>query len=131
MYQTPTRNRPAAQPAAPPKFMLAGRQVTQSMYYAAQEAKRARQRCFLITAEESYIENERVKSANCANCEGYGRLGLEIVVGGPFEGPPTTGERGEGVSKIHLSIAWHNGWFQVVRSYCDCPVCGSTREIML
>lgn len=140
MFQSPavaTRTRPASRPAPgqspqSPVFQLAGRRVTQTMFYAAHEAKRQGQRCFLVDAEPTLAESARPGVRDCPNCNGFGKLGLEIVVGGPFEDVPASGERGEGAAKVYLSAVSHNGrWFQVVRSYCDCPVCSLTREIVL
>lgn len=100
------------------------------MFYAAHNAKRAGQRCFLVTAEPTLALPRG--AVDCPNCEGYGRLGLEVVIAGPFEDVPASGERGEGAAAIYVSIANHGGkWFQVVRSYCACPVCSPTREIVL
>ena len=99
-FQQPiTTTRPAARPTqqspARPKFMLAGRQVSQEMFYTAQAAKRDGQRCFLVTAEPSVVESV-LPSAVCANCEGYGRLALEVAVGGPFEDVPAAGAQKTG-----------------------------------
>lgn len=133
MYQSPTttaKPRPAQRPAAAdgPSFQLAGRNVTQSLYYAAVNAKRAGQRVFFVTA----VLLGRRHATDCSNCEGYGRLALEVVIGGPFDDVPGAGERGEGAGKVYVSSVSHNGkWFQVIRTYCDCPMCGSTKEIYL
>lgn len=122
----PTQTRPTA-----PKFMLAGREVSQEIYYAAHEAKRRGTRVFLVSAGPLGDGLKGLDGESCANCEGYGRLALETVIGGPFDTPPTAGDRGEGAGRIYVSAVTLNGkWFQVTRDYCSCPVC-TGRDVVL
>lgn len=130
-----TRTGTTAQPMqarpTPPKFMLAGREVSQEIYYAAHEAKRRGTRVFLVWAGPLGDGLRGLEGDICSNCEGYGRLALEAVIGGPFDTPPAAGDRGEGAASIHISaVTMHGKWFQVTRDYFSCPVC-TGRDVIL
>ena len=131
MYQAPaaTVNRAPARP----KWHLAGRQVTQDMFYAVEQAKRAGRRCMLVTAGSSEISKFDMAEKDCPNCAGFGHMALEIIVGGPFQDAPQGqhGNENENPS-VHVRPAWHNGaWWAVVRDLYKCPVCNNSREINL
>lgn len=133
MYQQPqTQMRPTTRPG--PKWQLGGRQVSQAMFYDAEKAKRSGRRVLLVSAGGSDIGRALHDQEDCANCNGFGQFGLEIIVAGPFENAPQGkggNDDGEGVS-IQLRPAWHNNaWWQVVRSIYHCPVCNDRREIVL
>jgi hypothetical protein len=138
MYQQPaTVTRSTARPAAPPriKWQLAGRQVSQAMYYAADKAKKQGQRVYFVTAGQSEMTSLPGATVDdyCANCLGFGRMALEVVMGGPFPNAPQ-GNQGSADKEptVHLRPAWHNGaWWQVAREMYLCPLCNSDREIQL
>lgn len=118
----------ATRPAPPrPKWQLAGRQVTQVMYYDAEKAKRTGRRVYFVTAERAQISDLTGPGVDddCQNCEGFGYMALEIVMGGPFKNAPQ-GKHGneDEVPTVYLRPAWHNGaWWQVAREMYPCPVC--------
>lgn len=131
MYQQPaTATRPIARATSTPprpQWQLAGRRVTQSMYYDADKAKKAGRRVYFVTAERSQMSelSGAAVDDDCANCEGFGQMALEIVVGGPFQNAPQGKQGSEDESPtVHLRPAWHNGaWWQVARESYPCPIC--------
>ena len=111
---------------------LGDRQVSDHMFRVAQDAKRGGGKVFLTTPEvisDLVSWSTKYKGAYCDNCNGAGSLGLQVLVGGPYNSPP--------------SITWSNGqepgkpaeprattidgkWYkQKTREYA-CPVCGGT-----
>ena len=132
MYQAPVANTVNRAPARP-NFQLAGRQVTQEMFYAVQQAKRAGKRCLFVTAGLSEISKLELADEDCPNCGGFGHMALEIIIAGPFKDAPQ-GNYGSGDENptVHLRPAWHNqAWWSVVRDLYRCPVCNNKREIVL
>lgn len=132
MYQQ-VQTRPT--PAAPSRsrWQLAGRQVTQAMFYDAEKAKRSGRRVIFVTAGESETTRFAGAGDDCENCSGFGTMGLEVIVAGPFQNAPQgkTGTADE-APVVHFRPAWHNGaWWQVVRSMYPCPVCNDSREVQL
>lgn len=126
----PTRTRIAQPAVRATEFKLAGRHVTQAIYYQAHNAKRAGQRVFLVTAGSVPGGPPVGGDDDCPNCSGFGRMALETAVGGPFTDVPTSGERGEGNAKVYVSaVTKGKDWYQVTRDYFDCPVC--RREVQL
>ena len=132
MFQTPTATANRTAPARP-VFRLAGKQVTQEMFYAAQQAKRAGRRCLLVTAGESDISKFTKSEEDCPNCGGFKYLALEVLVAGPLKELPATKQgSADEQPAVHLRPAWHNGaWWSVVRDLHRCPVCNPGREIVL
>lgn len=123
---TATAVRPAP---ARPVFRLAGHVVTQDMFYAAQQAKRAGRRCFYVHAGESDLRAGVTSDEDCENCGGFGHMALEVIVGGPFKNAP---QGKQGNPAVHMRPAWHNGaWWSVVRDLYRCPVCNNVREVNL
>lgn len=116
-----------------PVWRLAGRQVTQDMFYAAQQAKRSGKRCIFVHAGESDITEAALSGEDCPNCGGFGHFALEVIVGGPFKDAPHGGQGTTDENPaVHLRPAWHNkAWWQVVRDLFPCPVCNRKREIHL
>ena len=134
MFQQPViqpKARPAAQTPRPLRWQLAGHEVSQTMYYDAEKAKRSGRRVFFVTAGDS--EMLTVADDVCRNCLGFGRMALEIVIGGPYLNAPQGKNGGENEEPtIHLRPAFHNGkWWQVARETYLCPVCSTEREIVL
>lgn len=133
MYQATVVQAERQQTRPPrPVFRLCGRQVTQEMYYAAEQAKRARRRALLDNAGQSEL-TAAIADDDCDNCGGFGHLALEVVMAGPFRDFPQVksgnGEEGAGVD---LRPAFHNGsWWLVVRQLYPCPVCSNNRTIDL
>lgn len=131
MYQAPTatQTRPDATTRRPgPRWQLAGRQVTQSMFYDAEKAKRAGRRVFFVTAGGADMSHSH---GDCQNCNGFGRMALEVAMAGPFESAPA-GRAGneETPPETHLRPAWHSGaWWLVTRQLYPCPEC--MKEIKL
>ena len=123
----------AYQPRAPQalrEYRLAGHLVPQAIYNSVAAAKRNGQRMFLVEAGDIMALKENEKG--CGNCNGYGHMAIQTVLGGPFREVPQSGGRGEGESAIHVSAAWHDGaWYQVTTDVFDCPVCRPTREVVL
>ena len=110
-------------------WQLAGHQVTQTMYYDAQQAKRENRRAFLVTAGE--LPDADISAGFCANCNGFGTLALEVVHGGPFRDFPHAGvDHGKDGDGPALRPAWHNGWFLVLRTIYPCPLCNA-QEVKL
>lgn len=129
MYQAPTatQTRPDRATQSPrPRWQLAGRQVTQTMFYDAEKAKRAGRRVFFVTAGGVDVRHD---SDDCRNCDGFGSLCLEVVMGGPFDSAPAgRGGDAETAPELHTRPAWHNGsWWSVTRQMYPCPVC---REVV-
>ena len=125
MYQQPTMTRAAYRPEPDrpqrPRFQLAGRRVTQEMFYAAEQGKRGGNRVFFFTLTACGDETD-VAPTVCANCLGAECLGLDVVTAGPLKDIPTP----TGSSRA----AWHAGaWWLVARAMYPCPVC--MREIVL
>lgn len=134
MLQAPAATATGVQrPPARPKWRLAGHEVTQDMFYAAQQARRAGRRCFYVHAGDNEISKFTLSDEDCGNCGGFGHMALEVVVAGPFPNAPQ-GKQGSAEEQpaVHVRPAWHNGaWWSVVRELYDCPVCSNTREINL
>lgn len=125
MYPQPATTQTAP---ARPKWQLAGRAVTQFMYYDAEKAKRANKRVFFVTA--GYSDLAAMSDDDCRNCGGFGRLGLEVAMLGPLKEPPQTA-RGNAEIEPDMLIrpAWHNGaWWGVTRQMYPCPVCKDTEK---
>jgi len=125
MFQAPVAT--TTQPARP-TFKLAGHVVTQDMFYAVQQAKRARRRCIYVSAGEPAV-SPNIDS--CANCGGFGYMALEVVVGGPFKDAPQ-GAQGSADENptVHLRPAWHNkAWWSVARDLYPCPLCNDKRDV--
>lgn len=116
---------PATQTAANrrPQWQLAGRKVTQSMFYDCQKAKQAGRKVFFITAGGN--EMTGLADDDCANCNGFGHMALEVVMGGPFKNAPqgSTGTADK-EPEVLLRPAWHHGaWWSVTRQMYPCPAC--------
>ena len=129
MYQQPATATATRPTPARPEWQLAGRQVTQAMYYDVERAKRAGRKVFFVTAGGS--ESTALVDDDCANCGGFGHMALEIVMGGPFKNAPQ-GSVGnaEQEPEVFLRPAWHSGaWWSVTRQMYNCPVC--RREVQL
>lgn len=116
-----------------PEWKLGGRRVPQDIFYQAKKARQAGQRMFLITAGDLPGGVADPTTDNpCPNCQGFGRMALETVVGGPFEDVPFSGPRGKGITETYISAVVKDGkWYQVTRDYFACPVCSPVREIQL
>ena len=131
MFQTPSTT--TTQPApARPKWQLAGRQVTQDMFYAVQNANRAGKRCLLVTAGSSEISGPR-SDEDCPNCGGFGHLALEVLMVGPLKDMPATQQgTADSAPAVHLRPAFHNkAWWLVARDLFNCPVCNGRKDIIL
>lgn len=120
MFQTPTATRQRTRP----DFRLAGHQVTQEMFYAAERAKRDGRRCIMASAGVTELAGP-LSDEDCPNCGALGRLGLEVIMSGPFKTPPPTkAPDPDKDDPVLLRPAWHNGaWWLVVRDVFPCPVC--------
>lgn len=127
MYQQPTMTRPAYRPEPDRpqrlRFQLAGRRVTQEMFYAAEQGKRAAGRVFFFTLTACGDETG-VPPTVCENCLGAEYLGLDVATAGPLREIPTPTDSAR--------AAWHAGaWWLVARNLYACPVCNPVREINL
>ena len=131
-----TFGRPA-QPARPPRFQLAGHDVTQEMYYAAQNAKRGGRKVWLILAEDGAALDplgriRGVGADDCPNCEGYGQFMLDIAAAGPFKDHPGAVIADAKKGALPQSATYKAGaWWRVVRQIYPCPICAKTREVVL
>jgi hypothetical protein len=127
MYQQPTMAHPSrhVENDRPPRprFQLAGRQVTQEMFYTVERAKRDGRRVFFFDLTLHDDETITPPSA-CENCLGAEYLGLDVAMVGPLkETPKQTSD---------LRAAWHaKSWWLVARNLYPCPVCNPVREVQL
>ena len=136
---TTTRAAFGATATAPrsPRFRLAGRDVTQEMFYAAQNAKRAGRKTWLVMADDPAGDDLRgaipgVGDGDCPNCNGYGQFVLDIAAAGPFRDHPGTTISDPEKGVVPLSATYHGkAWWKVVRQIYPCPVCAKTKEIVL
>lgn len=129
MYATPTTaTRTAPQPAGAnqpprPRWRLAGRDVPQEMFYAAEKEIRAGSHAFLAVLTE-HEDEIRVGPDDCANCLSAGYLGLDVTMVGPLKDAPG-GDKG-------LRPAFARGaWWLVARSLFPCPQCNDRKVIEL
>lgn len=132
MYQAPVAVAAVNRAPARPQFRLGGRMVTQEMFYAAQQAKKAGRRVFmdLLTL---HGDDVRIREGECANCVGAEFFLLDVAIAGPLTDMPAAkqGTADENPS-VHLRPAWHhNSWWLVVRELHRCPVCNNKQEIVL
>ena len=117
------------QPRSDGPYMLAGHEVTRSLFDAKEAAKRQGRRVFLVLLTEHEGEKE-VPAGVCRNCLGAEQIGIEVAMAGPFKNHPV-GQRDESGGQL-LRAAFHQGkWWQVARQFSPCPVCSNMREIVL
>jgi len=130
MYQT-TATRPAPRPAyAEPEYRLAGRLVSKSLYDIAMRANRDGRRVTLVLLTPC-AGDTAVPNGVCSNCLGAERLGVDVLMAGPFKSAPSlnTSDTATGTA---LRPAVHNGaWWSVTRHFAPCPLCADVREIVL
>lgn len=133
MFQAPAATTTATRAInRSPQFRLGGRQVTQDMFYAAQQAKRSGRRVFmdLLTL---HGDDTTVLLDECENCVGSGYFMLDVAMGGPYQDVPA-GKQGtaDEAPSVHLRPAWHaNAWWLVARDLYPCPLCNKVRELVL
>lgn len=136
MYQAPAATTTQRAPARPKFYFGKVRklQVTQDLFYAAEQAKRSRRMCWLVDAGYSELTGV-LSTEDCDNCGGFGHLALEVAMGGPFDTfPNVKGANGTADKEpaVLLRPASHNGrWYLVVRDLYPCPVCNNNRVIDL
>jgi len=132
MFQAPAAAPAVNRAPARPVWRLNGRQVTQDMFYAVQNAKKDGRRCFLdlLTLHDDEMD---ARPDECQNCLGAGYFILDVAMVGPLkEMPANTGTKGEDAQPVHLRPAWHNkAWWLVVREPFPCPLCNNRREVIL
>ena len=68
-------------------YQLNGINVHEGMHARATTARRNGKKVFITKFEYIVPPSEKALEAetHCTNCDGAGRLGLEIVVGGPYD----------------------------------------------
>lgn len=115
----------------PRKTKLAGRDVSPAMLNDAYAAKKAGRRVVLVTAGS--LSKVRGAAGDCENCEGYGQLGLEVLMAGPFQEYPGKGRgpAGENGDTLLVAVVHNGGWYTAARTMYPCPVCSKTVEIQL
>jgi hypothetical protein len=82
------------------------------------DARAIRQRggkCFLARPEPP---------GGCTNCNGGGRLILQVVSSGPFDSPVNTRGEGNGQGGESVSIFERGLWYLARTRVYLCPVCG-------
>ncbi len=120
MFQTATQ--PVGMSTPPrPKWQLAGRSVSQAMFYDAQQAKRDGRRVLFTTADGG------THADDCPNCLGFGQLCLEVIMCGPFREMPAG--TADDVAVALRPACHNNAWWQVTRTLYPCPVC--QKEVIL
>ena len=76
-------------------------------------------RVFLVVPEVTAPDALR-SGAVCRNCDGSGKVGIQVVVGGPYSEPRKS------------SCIWHDGqWFNAKTILDNCPVCSSSGKVAL
>ena len=133
MYQTTTATtRPTWAKTTSPEspYMLAGHEVSKSLFDAKEAAKRQGRRVFLVLLTEHGDEKD-VPPGVCRNCLGAEQIGVEVAWAGPFRNSTSGQPNGESGGQA-LRPAYHQGaWWQVARQFAPCPVCADVREIVL
>lgn len=100
---------------------LNGTMVPDTLYNDALAVRRRGGKVFLFK-----MEYDNSDGIICTNCNGGRHLGLQTVVGGPFDTPQQTRGQGSGNEEDSAPVSmWHNGkWYLAnVRSRYRCPVC--------
>ena len=102
-------------------YVLNNREVPEGLYNRARAVINNGGKVFLLTpgAEDYYGDYQKLIDATpagqkpCVNCDGIGKLGLQIIVGGPYDSPD---------NKKH--IIWHEGkWYVQETVLFPCPIC--------
>ena len=88
-----------------------GIKVYEGMLVRAKAAGKNGGKVFITVAGDA-DKNSKGKT-HCANCNGYGKLALEVFIGGPYMDP--TG---------HKHVVWHDGGYyeRDLEMFC-CPEC--------
>lgn len=98
------------------KYRLNDTNVPEGMWYRARDLKDAGAKIFLAYPQHPIESPLAAKDTHCKNCDGFGRLGLEKFVGGPFT---------DATDKHN--VVWHEGAYYVhdVVLYI-CPDCNGS-----
>ena len=98
------------------KYNLNGTNVHEGMYRRAVSARQNGGMVLLTKFIDRLEAPESAKGTHCGNCDGVGKLGLEIVTGGPYK---TAGRTAKGF--------WHDGaWYVGDLVQFICPDCNGS-----
>jgi hypothetical protein len=81
-------------------YQLNGVNVHEGMYMRAKTAQGNGQKVFLTEFPYIVEAPKAAVNAHCLNCDGAGKIGLEIIIGGPFQ---------DATDKKH--VIWHEGMY--------------------
>ena len=98
------------------EYQLMGHNVYEGMYHRAETGIRNGKKV-LFTQFQAVVEASKpADNEYCHNCDGAGKLGLEIVIGGPYEVPS---------DRRH--VIWHDGkWYTHELVVFVCPDCSGS-----
>lgn len=102
---------------------LAGKQVSPAMLNDAYAAKKAGRRVILVSA--GALDTIPGADGDCPNCAGFGQLGLEVLMSGPFEHYPTKakGPANDDGDTLLVAVTHNGGWYTAARTMYPCPTC--------
>ena len=101
--------------------------VSNQLYEVAVGVKRRGGRVFVTRPdlpEHGATWSAEYRDMFCGNCHGLGKLGLQVIAGGPFEKVPATNSGGEetGSRATYMDGRWY---LQKTREH-TCPICGGS-----
>lgn len=101
--------------------------VSDKVYGEVQALKRKGGKVFLVLPELLGGEGAKL----CTNCAGIGKIGIQVITGGPYEFVPAIQVHAiklpNGKEDIPARATWIDGkWYKQKTRTHDCPVCSGT-----
>lgn len=110
-------------------------EITQKLFSEIALRRNDGAKIFLVIPEETELDRIHYTADNfvpCNNCHGSGQIGIQIIVGGPYDEPHQKYEEARAANgemqKHNLGCIYHRGKYFNVKTILDnCPCCDNGR----